>query len=77
MADEPIVGIWYEDMETGRIFQVLDYTASDDVIDIQYDDSSIDEISLDEWDEMELETTDEPENWNDMMHEDFDSEDEY
>lgn len=78
MADEPIVGTWYEDLETGRVFQVLDYTASDDVIDIQYDDGSIDEISMDEWEEMELESTDEPEDWDELMEDSFESdEDEY
>ena len=60
---EPVVASWYEDLETGRHFEVVDFDEDDAVVEIQYDDGDTDEIDLDEWYELDLEPVEPPEAW--------------
>ena len=54
MYEEPVVGAFYED-EDGRTFEVTAFDENDGSIEIQYADSTTDEIDLDDWYGMDLE----------------------
>jgi hypothetical protein len=72
---EPQPGQWYEDLDTEETFQVLSVDPDEELIRIQWPDREIQEIDLDAWNEMDLETTIAPEGWVDDVEED-DEEDE-
>jgi len=72
MYEEPVVGAFYED-EDGRTFEVVSFDENDGTIEIQYSDSTTDEIDLDDWyglDLERLETDDEDEDAVDKTEED-------
>ena len=54
MYEEPVVGAFYED-ENGRTFEVIAFDENDGTIEIQYSDSTLAEIDLDDWYGMDLE----------------------
>lgn len=54
MYEEPVVGAFYED-EDGRSFEVIAFDENDGSIEIQYGDSTTDEIDLDDWYGLDLE----------------------
>ncbi len=54
MYEEPVVGAFYED-EDGRTFEVVSFDENDGTIEIQYADSTSDEIDLDDWYGLDLE----------------------
>ena len=49
-----MVGAFSED-ENGRIFEVIAFDENDGTIEIQYSDSTLNEIDLDDWYGMDLE----------------------
>lgn len=60
---DPIPGCWYRHLDKGQEFCVI---ATDDelgLIEIQYFDGDLEEFELQDWQQMELELIDEPENW--------------
>jgi len=72
MYEEPVVGAFYED-EDGRTFEVVSFDENDGTIEIQYADTTSDEIDLDDWyglDLERLETDDEDEDVVDKVDED-------
>ena len=72
MYEEPVVGAFYED-EDGRTFEVVSFDENDGTIEIQYSDSTSDEIDLDDWyglDLEKLESDDEDEDAVDKADED-------
>jgi hypothetical protein len=60
---EPIVGNWYEHLDRGEEFQVIDIDEESGVIEIQYLDGDLDTIEFDEWFELDLEAVEAPEDW--------------
>lgn len=54
MYEEPVVGAFYED-EDGRSFEVIAFDENDGSIEIQYGDSTTEEIDLDDWYGLDLE----------------------
>lgn len=62
----PIEGEWYEDMERGRIFQVIELNKEDETVNIQYEDGELDEIGYEDWYEMDLENAEPPEDWTEV-----------
>jgi hypothetical protein len=54
MYEEPVVGAFYED-EDGKSFEVIAFDENDGSIEIQYGDSTTDEIDLDDWYGLDLE----------------------
>jgi hypothetical protein len=62
---EPVVNTWYEDLETGRQFAVVDVDEDEAVVEIQYEDGDTEDIDLDEWYELDLELIESPEDWDD------------
>ena len=60
---DPVPGQWYENLEEGEAFQVLSLDEDSEMIEIQYEDGDIEEIDYETWQELDLETTEEPEGW--------------
>lgn len=61
---QPVMNRWYQDTETMEFFEIIDI--DDDRIDIQYSNGTLSEISLDDWEELDLVMSEEgPEdNWS-------------
>lgn len=62
---DPVAGQWYEDLDSGEIFKVLDLDPDEELVRIQWLDREIEEIDLDVWNEMDLELAEAPEGWVD------------
>jgi Family of unknown function (DUF6763) len=60
---EPIEGNWYHDLDKERDFMVLDVSKREGTVDIQYFDGDIEELEMEEWEEMDLEEIEPPEDW--------------
>jgi hypothetical protein len=77
---DPIVGNWYRDTDTDRTFEVVAIDEDDGAVEIQYFESEVEEIDIDQWYEMELESAAEPEDWSgpydDLERDDFGDTDE-
>ncbi len=69
----PVRGQWYENVEEEETFRVLSVDEDSELIEIEYLDGDIEEIDVETWHEMDLETRDEPEGWSD--NDDDDDED--
>lgn len=61
---DPIVGTWYQHLDKGQPFQVVALDQEHGLVEIQHFDGDIEELSLDEWYESELDIAEEPENWS-------------
>ena len=70
---DPILGNWYRNMESGRLFEIV--AIDGDSIEIQYFESEVEEIDIDNWYEQPLEMAAEPEDWSgpfdDLVADDF------
>jgi hypothetical protein len=73
---EPVPGQWYENVEEDETFRVLSLDEDHEIVEIEYLDGEIEELDIDEWHEMDLELTAEPEGWSDEDDEDDEDEDE-
>lgn len=60
---EPIVGNWYMHNDKGQRFNVVAFDEERELIEIQHFDGDIEEVSLAEWQEMDIALSDEPQNW--------------
>jgi hypothetical protein len=61
---DPIVGNWYQHVENGQKFEVVEIDEDRGVVEVQYVDGEVDELDMDEWYELELEASDQPdEDW--------------
>jgi len=61
---EPIEGNWYYDLENDLNFMVVSVDEDEELIELQYEDGETEEIEMDEWAELDLELSEEPEDWN-------------
>ena len=59
----PVTGGWYKDLQTGGLFEVVDWDPSSLTIEIQYLDGEVAEYDLDAWREMRLQHAEPPEDW--------------
>jgi hypothetical protein len=73
---DPVVGQWYEDLDSEEVFKVLDLDPDEELVRIQWLDREIEEIDLDLWIEMDLELAGAPEGWVDDDESDPGDEDE-
>ena len=65
MADlDPIVGNWYQNLDTQSQFEVVAFDEDAQTVEIQYFDGEVEEIDLDSWYEMVLEPIEPPEDWS-------------
>jgi hypothetical protein len=72
---DPVVGQWYDDLDSEEIFKVLDLDPDEEIVRIQWLDREIEEIYLDAWNEMDLELAEAPEGWVDDDDSDADDDD--
>ena len=72
---EPTVGQWYEDLENDETFQVLRVDEDREIVEIQHLDGDIEELDVDDWAELDLELTEEPEGWSGSKSEKDEDED--
>ena len=59
----PVVGGWYKDLQTGGLFEVVDWDPSTLTIELQDLDGEVSEYDLDVWREMLLQRAEAPEDW--------------
>lgn len=64
---DPIVENWYQHLDKGQRFQVVAYNEDEDLIEIQHFDGDIEELTLDEWRELNIDSAEAPENWSGPM----------
>ncbi len=64
---DPIIGNWYEHLDKGQMFEVVALDEDAGTIDIQYFDGDIEELSLDNWYELDVEPSEPPEDWTGAM----------
>jgi hypothetical protein len=60
---DPIEGNWYHHLDKGQDFMVVDVNERESTVDIQYFDGDIEELEMEEWEEMDLEEIEPPEDW--------------
>jgi hypothetical protein len=73
---EPTVGQWYEDLENDETFQVLKVDEDREIVEIQHLDGDIEELDVDDWAELDLEMSEEPEGWSGSKSEKDEDDDE-
>lgn len=66
MREQPIAKVnkWYRDNEDGQLFEVVAMDESDQTIEIQYFDGSLEELDNEIWQEKQLTTAAPPEDWS-------------
>ncbi len=60
----PKVGNWYRNLEDERLFEIVAMDEEDGSIEIQYFESEIEELDMDTWEELALESVAAPEDWS-------------
>jgi hypothetical protein len=60
---DPGIDQWYAHLDKGQRFYVVAINEDQNTIDIQHFDGDLEEISLDEWRNLQIELSEEPENW--------------
>ena len=60
---DPIPDQWYAHLDKGQRFYVTAVDEDNDTVEIQHFDGNIEEYSLEEWQELDIELSEEPENW--------------
>ena len=61
---DPIVDNWYQHLDKGQRFYVVAINEDEGLVEIQYFDSTLEEIELDAWPALDIEPAEEPENWS-------------
>jgi hypothetical protein len=59
----PDVGSWYQDAETGSIFEVVAFDEEDGNVEVQHLDGEVEEFDLDSWRQMRIGGIAPPEDW--------------
>ncbi len=73
---EPTVGQWYEDLENEETFRVTKVDEDREIIEIEHLDGDVEELDVDDWAELDLDMTEEPEGWSGSTAAEDDDEDE-
>jgi hypothetical protein len=74
---EPVVGQWYINAEEEETFRVITVDEDAEMVEIEYLDGEIEELDIDEWHELDLELTTEPEGWSEDDDEEDEDEDDW
>jgi len=72
---DPIVDQWYFHEDKGQRFFVTAVNDGGETVEVQHFDGDIEEFSLDEWRELDIELSEEPENWSGAL--DISEQDDY
>lgn len=60
---DPIVGNWYQHLDKGQHFLVVAIDEDEGLIETQHFDGDIEEVSIEEWYQQDLDMAEAPENW--------------
>lgn len=60
---DPIVDNWYAHLDKGQRFLVVAVDDINGLVEIQHFDGNIEEVDLEQWYLLDVETTEAPENW--------------
>ena len=63
IESDPVVGQWYEHLDKGQKFEVISLDEDVGTVEIQYFDGDLDELDLDTWYELEIQLSEQPEDW--------------
>lgn len=63
MKEAPIVSQWYRYLDREDQFQVTAVDEDEGLIEIQHVDGDFEELERESWDELDIEPTDAPEDW--------------
>lgn len=72
-VENPVIGHWYRHTD-GRLFEVVAVDEEDATIELQHFDGTLDQVELDTWPRMLIESVGAPEDWSgsvDMDPEDY------
>ena len=64
---DPIVGNWYRHLDKGQSFEVVAVDEDSGTVDIQHFDGDVEEISFDNWYQLEVDISEPPEDWTGAM----------
>lgn len=65
--NDPIVGNWYMHRDKGQRFQVVALDETGGAVEIQHFDGDLEEVDLEAWYTLDVETSEEPENWGGVL----------
>jgi len=60
-AADPVIGLWYHNLELDNLFEVIALDDKEHTIEIQEFDGSLDEIDMETWHQLSLEVSPDPE----------------
>jgi hypothetical protein len=60
---DPLIDQWYAHVDKGQRFFVTAINEEENTVDLQHFDGDVEEISLDEWRDLDIELSEEPESW--------------
>ena len=60
---DPRIDQWYAHFDKGQRFYVTAINEEQNTVEVQHFDGDIEELSLDEWRDLQIELSVEPENW--------------
>jgi hypothetical protein len=63
----PIISQWYRHLDKGQSFQVTAVDEEAGTIEVQHFDGDLEEIEVEDWPDMALETIETPEDWTGPM----------
>jgi hypothetical protein len=61
---DPRIDQWYTHLDKGQRFYVTAIDEENNSVEIQHFDGDLEEYSLDEWRHLDIEISEEPENWS-------------
>lgn len=62
-TEDPIVNQWYQQVDKDSQFRVTSVDDAAGLVEVQYLDGETEEIDLEEWYEMDMETIEQPAEW--------------
>ncbi len=63
IQNPPVISQWYKHLDKGYTFQVVSIDEDEATVGIQHFDGDLEELDLDDWYELEIETIEPPEDW--------------
>jgi hypothetical protein len=61
---DPVVGNWYQHLDKGQTFSVVALNEDEGLVEVQHFDGDLEEIDSETWYQLDLEPSEEPENWS-------------
>ena len=61
---DPLVDNWYQDRNREERFTIVAFDQDDGLLELQYENGDLEEIDIDTWYEMDIETVAMPEDWS-------------